>query len=334
MKKKGRCLDSSTPVHAAAFSCCPSILSMLVEAGGDFRLHDHEGRTPYHWAEAAGSEKNHKMLAFIRSCQSEMWAVSQCSDTRLRQSSGSAQLSAHSSWSLPFLPFRQQHWKSPVRPAEIYSFGFGKLFKVRQHYLGFVASIPVAAEEELTWADTEPNQTYENGPYTLMRNLLWSGQRVSVKELKPPSHPNCSKPRGSVDLLLAEKERSSHLHHPNLLLLMAVSLSSDLDSVRLVYERVEIGSLYSVLHDRRGKALLLQAEVLLSLLLQVCEALLFLHSRGCVHRALTSHAVQLVKPGLAKLTNLEYMTERHGPVGRPGWADGEGVDDFWPVAGS
>lgn len=46
------------------------------------------------------------------------------------------------------------------------------------------------------------------------------------------------------------------------------------------------------------------------LLLQINDALRFLHARGFVHRSLTSYAVQIVSAGEAKLTNLEYTLER------------------------
>ena len=55
---------------------------------------------------------------------------------------------------------------------------------------------------------------------------------------------------------------------------------------------------------------MLRAEALLSVVLQVCEALLFLRGRGLVMRGLSSHSVILTQPGLAKLTGLGFMVAR------------------------
>lgn len=53
-----RCKDRSTPVHAAVFSCNTYLLSELLEAGGDLRLHDDHGRTPRDWAEIGAQENS------------------------------------------------------------------------------------------------------------------------------------------------------------------------------------------------------------------------------------------------------------------------------------
>ncbi|XP_051018026.1 inactive serine/threonine-protein kinase TEX14-like [Acomys russatus] len=97
----------------------------------------------------------------------------------------------------------------------------------------------------------------------------------------------------------------STLHHPGLLLLMALSPSEDLSGLSLLFEPVWLGSLYILLHSPRPHGegpRALPGLLPASLLLQVLEALLFLQARCWVHGGLSSHAVQLVRPGLAKLT--------------------------------
>lgn len=139
----------------------------------------------------------------------------------------------------------------------------------------------------------------------------------------------------------------SQVSHPHLLMLMAVNMSAGLNSTRLVYERVNVGSLYSLLHqkviiehfrkhkfihDRSGFVLtvffvyfhtlqrdefpLLQLVDLLSVVLQVCEVLMYLNGRSLVLRALSSHTVLIVHPGVAKVTGLGFMVPRYTVIAK------------------
>lgn len=112
----------------------------------------------------------------------------------------------------------------------------------------------------------------------------------------------------------------SILHHPGLLLLMALSPSEDLSRLSLLFEPVWLGSLYFLLHSSRADEEGPPAVPGLlpgPLLLQVLEALLFLQSRCWAHGGLTSHAVQLVRPGLAKVSHLEHGCPLHQPRLQP-----------------
>ncbi|XP_042821978.1 inactive serine/threonine-protein kinase TEX14 isoform X4 [Panthera tigris] len=201
-----RCFDGSTPVHAAAFSGNQWILSKLLDAGGDLRLHDEKGQNPQTWALTAGKERSTVMVEFMQRCASHMQAI-------------------------------------------IQGFSYDLLKKI------------------------DSPQRLISGPPRL-------GGLIQGK-----------------------------LRHPHLLQLMAVCLSQDLEKTRLVYERITVGTLFGVLHERRSQFPVLHMEVIVHLLLQISDALRYLHSRGFIHRSLSSYAIHIVSAGEARLTNLEYMME-------------------------
>ncbi|NXY88292.1 TEX14 kinase, partial [Alcedo cyanopectus] len=330
-----RCYDGSTPVHAAAFSGNQWILSKLLEAGGDLRVHDEDGKTPQNWAMSSGKESIAQMLKFMQYCTFHMQAAIQNFPSDLLRKVGSSKALVCSPSGFGGLV--RGNVESPLgrflkgganAAKNVYSFGFGKirwilgtvacsfrLFLVVFQFcltgcrhLGYLASLPIIGEKDVVQVDDEPAFSYHVGPYMIMTNLMWGSSRVTVKELSFEPHKNCSKLR-LADLLLAEQEHSSELHHPRLLQLMSVCLSSDLEKTRLVYERVTFGSLYSILHERRTEFPMLHLGTILHFLLHISDALWFLHSRGFIHRSLTSYAVQIVSSGEAKLCNLEYMIE-------------------------
>ncbi|XP_042686157.1 inactive serine/threonine-protein kinase TEX14 isoform X6 [Centrocercus urophasianus] len=310
-----RCYDGSTPVHAAAFSGNQWVLSKLLDEGGDLRAHDEGGKNPQYWAMSAGKESSAQMLEFIQRCTFHMQAAIQnfpCDPVR-KICSSKALVSSPSR----FGGLVQGNADSPLgrflkggvnAAKNIYSFGFGKFYLAGSGHLGYLASLPIIGEKEVVQADDEPAFSYRVGPCMTMTNLMWGSSRVTVKELSFQPHQNCSKLR-LADLLIAEQEHSSKLRHPHLLQLMSVCLSSDLEKTRLVYERVNFGSLYSILHERRAEFPVLRMETILHVLLQINDALRFLHSRGFIHRTITSYAIQIVSSGEAKLCNMEYMIE-------------------------
>ncbi|XP_045155231.1 inactive serine/threonine-protein kinase TEX14 [Echinops telfairi] len=311
-----RCFDGSTPVHAAAFSAHQWVLSRLLDAGGDLRLHDEKGRSPQAWALAAGKDRSSAVVDFMQRCATHMQAVLQgfCDllrkiDSPQRLVCGLPRFGGLRQGNSPGSPNRLP--KAGVISAQnIYSFGFGKFYLTGGKQLAYLGALPVVGAKDVIQADDEPTFSFLSGPYMVMTNLVWNGSRVTVKKLNLSAHPHCSRLR-LADLLIAEQEHCSKLRHPHLLQLMAVCLSQDLETTHLVYERITVGTLFSVLHERRSQFPVLHMEVIVHLLLQISDALRYLHTRGFVHRSLSSYAIHIVSTGEARLTNLEYMLESH-----------------------
>ncbi|XP_069854781.1 inactive serine/threonine-protein kinase TEX14-like isoform X2 [Dipodomys merriami] len=302
-----RCVDGSTPMHAGAFSGRSAVMLCLLQAGGDLRLHDRQGRTPQDWAEQGGAKHSWKVLELLDLCRDHMAALVQ--GRALASNAILGQLQACSGrglcgalCSLPGLQADRTLRPGHIgRSSQASVLGFGQLSSLRP--LALAMGIPLVDAQELLPAQGEPDCTYENSSCTLMTNLLWRGHPMTVRQLKPPET--------QPDVLLADLQCCS------LLLLLALSLSADLSGLCLLFEPVCLGSLYVVLHQPRSSEQRWQPGSDLQpgpLLLQVLEALLFLQARRWAHGGLSSHAVQLVRPGLAKVGNLE-----HGRPLHPSW---------------
>ncbi|EPY81285.1 hypothetical protein CB1_000743018 [Camelus ferus] len=294
-----RCLDGSTPVHAGAFSGRSLVMLHLLQAGGDLRLHDQQGHTPWDWAEQGGAKQSCEMRELLQLCRANISALVHSTTPDLL-----------SDCPLPQGTMAGADQEIPPNSS----------LRVRPD------------PKELLPAQGEPDRTYESSSHTLMANLLWRGHPVTVRQLKAPgTQPDvlladlqhCRRP-GTVAVALFTgfpcgpvlgmepsywsdyPTAGSTLHHPSLLLLMALSPSADLSGLCLLFEPVWLGSLHVVLHPqgprevrpRGGPPALCQA---------CCPA-------AC---CCSSHAVQLVRPGLAKVGSLEHGRPLHQRWLRP-----------------
>ncbi|XP_036088046.1 hydroxyproline dehydrogenase isoform X2 [Rousettus aegyptiacus] len=327
----------------------------LLQAGGDLRLHDQQGRTPRDWAEQGGTKQSQEVssglggvghqgqhpyptsphmppiqvLELLQLCRTHISALVHSGELAPIASLGQLQAgSGHSPCGYLSLLRLVQADRAPKpakirRPPQIPALGFGQMSSLWT--LGLVTGIPLVDPKELLPTQGMPDCTYESSSHTVMVNLLWRGHSVTVRQLKAPGT--------QPDVLLADLQHCSTLHHPNLLLLMALSPSADLSELRLLFEPVWLGSLHAVLHPQgpsKGRPRTVPGLQPGCLLLQVLEALLFLQARWHAHGGLSSHAVQLVRPGLAKVGSLEHGRPLHHrwlrprpqqgyyPWGRPG----------------
>nr|DBA33416.1 TPA: hypothetical protein GDO54_001105 [Pyxicephalus adspersus] len=309
-----RCFDWSTPVHAAAFSCNQWIMSKLIDSGGDLRLHDEKSRRPFDWALMAGQDQYVQMLEFIDHCSAHVHVLIHGFDCKHKNvvtsqefikspSSTGLLLSRNVDKSLS-----KEHENKKKLLKRIHSFGYGELYVGDSIQVGFIASVPLIHDVSIVQDDHKPAFCFTAGPYMRMTNLMWGCTEVTVKGPKVMTHESCSKER-FADLLIEELKNISNLHHPLILHLLAVSTSFTLERIQLVFEKVAFGSLYNILHERRSEFVLMHMETLVNTLLQAIDALMFLHWRGFIHCSFSSHAIQLVSTGQAKISNFEYMIQ-------------------------
>ncbi|XP_072165846.1 uncharacterized protein [Diadema setosum] len=76
------CHDGSTPVHAACLACCPRILCLLADAGGNINQHDNRGLLPRDWVSyQEDSGKRFKMRKFLEAMR--LYAIGTIGDASL-----------------------------------------------------------------------------------------------------------------------------------------------------------------------------------------------------------------------------------------------------------
>ncbi|KAK7499077.1 hypothetical protein BaRGS_00009624 [Batillaria attramentaria] len=298
--------NGMTPVHAACLRSSLRLIGALIEYGGDLRLHDNKGNTCLDWAKRQPDPKRRmKMLEFLQ--KSQLFALNYTGDFSKpgqgldRQPSILQMLRSKvgSHMSLDFGP--------DTGLNRVHSFGFGKVYYGGDCEGGVLSIIPLITENLLM--QDENGVSFDSTSHLVMESMKWDMTPVTVKQTSQTLHRE-----NIVDLLISEVDRLAKLRHPNILLLMGLCQSTNLDNLMLVFERVGVGSLNHLLYDKMER---LPMMTIRDISRQVCDALQYIHRQNFLHCGLSSHAVYLVSVFQAKLGNLEYMVERKkAEVGR------------------
>ncbi|XP_078487413.1 uncharacterized protein LOC108950590 [Ciona intestinalis] len=312
--------DGSTPTHAAAFSCSPTVLQLLVQKGGDLRLHDDRDMMPRDWAVEAGQKKNKKILEMMDQWQGQV--VKEISST----SNSIYSISKKSTSSLTRLLRIASETQGSVTPhstprnSHLSQYGFGSFSSLKaatnqHHEIGFTAVIPILSPTSLNCATNEPTITYQSPPHYIVSNGRWGNQVVSIKRIKKLKRKVARQLASTSDLFITDIKINSLLRHPSILMLMGVCVEEGNESDPrsknqtlpqcLVYERVTLGSLYFVLHEQSCDVMLTES---IHLMIQVGQGLSYLHQRGLVHSCLSSHCIYLVDSRTAKISDFYYTT--------------------------
>ena len=81
------------------------------------------------------------------------------------------------------------------------------------------------------------------------------------------------------------------------------------DGMILMFERINVGSLFNILHEiKLTKVPKLRS--ITDIMLNICEALIYLHEQNILHCYVNSHSILLTTSRTAKLGNMEYAVEK------------------------
>ncbi|KAJ8318494.1 hypothetical protein KUTeg_003585 [Tegillarca granosa] len=203
----GRSIACLTPVHVTAYNGNIRLLTQLLSAGGDLRLHDGSGRTSKDWALLQPDPKKRlKMLEFLE--KTRLFAMTKsghdirfekqfCNKTYKRQNNGQSKCKLRSDSHLS----KHGIWKG------------------------------------------------------LFRCMFWRKTEITAKRLHRETEVG-----GEVDLLINEIEHLGKLRHPNILCVMGVCQTNNLDGMVILFESIYYGSLYFHLHHQSVKQILQRLE--------------------------------------------------------------------------
>jgi serine/threonine protein kinase len=128
---------------------------------------------------------------------------------------------------------------------------------------------------------------------------------VTVKKLTADAIKN-----GQIDLMINELKFYRRIAHGSKVLsLMGFCQCDHAENMFLIFERIQISSLFITLHQMEQKIHTKERSVF-EIALNICDALMFLHDHNIIHNYVNSHSIFLTDMHTAKLGNLEYAVEK------------------------
>ncbi|KAH9491366.1 Inactive serine/threonine-protein kinase tex14 [Bulinus truncatus] len=290
--------DGLTPAHGACYMGNVRLLGKLIEAGADLRLHDNKGRSVRDWAQLnPDPNARSRMIDFLD--RTHTYAMSFSGDAvSLDRFTKYARRSHRKTSLMEIMRMRTGSDASFDNLKRVQSMGFGKVYLGTDHSGGIISVIPMISESVLYRI---LNSRFETGPVSFMEKMTWLKTTVTVKQLNHDVQQN-----DGLDLLITDAEFLGKIRHPNVLLLMAITQSTNFDSLLLVFENIKHDNLYHFLHQKGHR---LPFSQQMALIVQVSSAMEFIHSQSLIHCGLSSMAIYLVSENYIKVGNFEYMVE-------------------------
>ena len=117
---------------------------------------------------------------------------------------------------------------------------------ISSNEVGVPILVPAINENEL--ARDNLGLTFNNGAFMFYESMKWKEKHyVSVKRM----HSNTAE-GGCVDLLIEELEMLGRINYSKIIQLMGICQTENVESLILMFERIEKGSLYYIMHEEKS----------------------------------------------------------------------------------
>lgn len=265
--------EGSTPVHAACYVGCTKSLKLLLRSGGDLRLTDARRRIPLDWTNLQLDDVKRRNIRDIldgaRLCAFKPTGKDILFEWENRVGRG---MSKRSSLFSCYSWCSRIAVKKDCQPAEVklkcnvLPIGYGKVYfgASNKQKCGAVVGLPLINDiSDLKLEGNTSSASWICGKFSTFVPMVWVDRNtsVSVRELRKSTVEDAI-----PDILIAELDSLVKLHHPNILMLMAVCYVDNYDSISLVFEKVQLGSLYFVLYNQLKR---LSSLFVMDLIIQV-----------------------------------------------------------------
>lgn len=260
--------EGSTPTHGACYVGCVRSLKLLLQAGGDLRLTDSKHKTPLDWAIQQSDEIKRRNIKDVldgaRMCAFKSSGKELLPDLESRIGTGlddayhyqpSRILQSFPCYAAmaKLFDFEKRLISQVKLNHSVLPFGYGKIYygtdQVQEQRCGALIGLPFVNEiSDLKLEEAETSSaSWICGKFTTFVPMVWTERKtsVSVRELRKSTVEDAI-----PDILIAELDALVKLHHPSILMLLAVCHVDNYDSISLVFEKIPLGSLYFVLYNQ------------------------------------------------------------------------------------
>lgn len=247
--------EGCTPLHGACYIGSVPILRRLLLNGGDLRLTDTKRQKPEDWiCHQVCPDKRKAIRYYVEQLRLSAMQMTVEDMMKSMDKFGRSLSFGRTMWNTLTKcggrepSRRKDHSQGLNTLGNINPSGFGKIYFDRGTKCSETIRLPCISEATDLKYDSNPKApSWICGKFSTFVPMFWHGRNTSVttKALRRKSVEE-----SVPDILISELNMLGRLQHPQILMVLAVCQEENFDSLSLVFEKIQLGSLYYFLHQQ------------------------------------------------------------------------------------